>query len=232
MSKKELANTPSAEENPLFHDTWKLLKNYRDAVWNLELVVQQVRNSFEIEYGSSIEEFLDSMYLAGADIGGSKLENYARSIERSNKMLNLLNSAVEVLRNKHKHGEQYYWILYYSYLSPQQLQNTEEIIESLRPHIVNISHRTYYRKRPEAVQALSSILWGYTSKDCLEMLNKNNRWHGNGRKSERSGTGLRFTGNFARAIMVMLKIMPYKEYPFHQGNICCCSRCFFYVFRQ
>ena len=170
MSKK-IENTPSVEENPLFHDTWKLLKNYRDAVWNLELAVQHVKNTFEIEYGSSIEEFLESIYLAGADIGGSKLENYAKSIERSNKMLNLLNSAVDILRSKHKHGEQYYWILYYSYLSPQQLQNTE-IIESLMPHIANISKRTYYRKRPEAVQALSSILWGYTSKDCLEMLNK------------------------------------------------------------
>lgn len=131
-------NIPSEQENPLFHDTWKLLKNYRDAVWNLELAVQQVRSTFEIEYGSSIEEFLDSIYLAGADIGGSKLEDYAKSIERSNKMLTLLNSAVE----------------------------------SLRPHIANISPRTYYRKRPEAVHALSSILWGYTSKDCLEMLDK------------------------------------------------------------
>ena len=155
-------NIPTEQENPLFHDTWKLLKNYRDAVWNLELAVQQVRSTFEIEYGSSIE----------ADIGGSKLEDYAKSIERSNKMLTLLNSAVDILRSKHKHGEQYYWILYYSYLSPQQLQNTDEIIESLRPHIANISPRTYYRKRPEAVQALSSILWGYTSKDCLEMLDK------------------------------------------------------------
>ena len=50
--------------------------------------------------------------------------------------------------------------------------NTDEIIENLRPHIANISPRTYYRKRPEAVQALSSILWGYTSKGCLEMLDK------------------------------------------------------------
>ena len=83
-------NIPTQEENPLFHDTWKLLKNYRDAVWNLELAVQQVRNTFEIEYESSIEEFLDSMYIAGADVGGTKLENYAKSIERSNKMLNTL----------------------------------------------------------------------------------------------------------------------------------------------
>lgn len=160
------------QENPVFHDTWKLLKNYRDAVWNLELAVQQVRNTFEIEYGNSIDEFLDSMYAAGADVGGTRLENYARSIERSNRMLNLINSSVEILRTKHKHGEQYYWLLYYSYLSPQQLPNTDEIIEQLRPHIINISHRTYYRKRPEAIAALGSILWGYTSRDCLEILDR------------------------------------------------------------
>ena len=84
-------------------------------------------------------------------------------------MLTLLTSAVEILRSKHKHGEQYYWLLYYSYLSPQQLQNTDE---KLRPHIANISHRTYYRKRPEAILALSAILWGYTSKEHLKILDK------------------------------------------------------------
>lgn len=87
-------------------------------------------------------------------------------------MIQLLNSAVDILRSKHKHGEQYYWILYYSYLSPQQLQNTEEVLEKLAPHIMNISRRTYYRKRPEAIQALSDILWGYTSKNSLNILNK------------------------------------------------------------
>ena len=33
-------------ENPLYHNTWKLLKKYRDVVWSLELSVQQVRNRF------------------------------------------------------------------------------------------------------------------------------------------------------------------------------------------
>lgn len=58
-------------ENPLYHDTWKLLKKYRDVVWSLELSVQHVRTKFEIEYGTSIEDFLDSVYLAGADLAGS-----------------------------------------------------------------------------------------------------------------------------------------------------------------
>lgn len=87
-------------------------------------------------------------------------------------MLTLLDNAVELLRKKHKNGEQYDWILYYMYLSPQELQNTEEILEKLEPHITNISYRTYYRKRPKAIEALSTVLWGYTSKNCLRILNK------------------------------------------------------------
>ena len=85
-------------------------------------------------------------------------------------MLKLLDSAVELLRTRHKNGEAYYWLLYYSFLSPQQLKNVEEIIENLRPHIRDISFRTYYRKRQEAIDALSSVLWGYTSKDSLDVL--------------------------------------------------------------
>jgi len=157
-------------ENPLYHDTWRLLKKYRDVVWSLELSVQQVRNRFAIEYGSSIEDFLDSVYLAGADLSGTDIEHHAKCIERSNQMLKLLDSAIELLRNKHKNGETYYWLLYYSFLCPQQFRNVEEIIEQLRPHIRDISYRTYYRRRKEAIDALGSILWGYTSKDSLEIL--------------------------------------------------------------
>lgn len=65
-------------QNPLYHDTWKLLRKYRDVVWSLELSVQQVRSKFQIEYGSSIEDFLESIYLAGADLSGSEIEHHAR----------------------------------------------------------------------------------------------------------------------------------------------------------
>ena len=134
-------NITTEQDDPLFHDTWRLLKNYRDAVWNLELAVQQVRTTFQIEYGSTIEEFLDSIYLAGADVGGTKLESYAKSIERSNKMLTLLASAVEILRSKHKHGEQYYWLLYYSCKIQMKLLKSCVLILQISPTepiIVNV----------------------------------------------------------------------------------------------
>lgn len=169
--KKDWSTKP-LENTEFYHDTITLLEMYRDAVWNLELAVQQVEHLFLIKYNNSIQEFLDSMYLAGADIGGTKLEDYAKSIEKSNQMLTLLNNAVELLKKKHKNGEQYYWILYYAYLSSQELQNTEEILEKLEPHIGNILYHTYYRKRPAAIEALSAVLWEYTSKNCINILNK------------------------------------------------------------
>ena len=157
-------------DDPRFHNTWRLLRQYRDVVWSMEVSVTQLKNQFQVEYGSSIEEFLDSVYLAGADLSGTDLEQYARSIERSNKMLTLVRNAVEIMRSRHKFGEVYYWVLYYSFLSPQELRNVEEIIDQLRPHIRYISFRTYYRRRREAVETLSSILWGYTAQENLELL--------------------------------------------------------------
>ena len=139
---KKTAQEPKVTENPLYHDTWMLLRKYRDVVWSLELSVQQVRRQFQIEYGSSIEEFLESLYVAGVTFEGSAIEDHARCIERSYKMLKLLDTSVELLRTKHKYGESYYWLLYYTYLSPQQLANTQEIIEKLEPHIRDISYRT------------------------------------------------------------------------------------------
>jgi len=46
----------------------------------------------------------------------------------------------------------------------------EEIIERLRPYIRDISFRTYYRRRREAIDALGSVLWGYTTKEDLNIL--------------------------------------------------------------
>lgn len=168
MAKKN--NKGSVQDDLRYHDTWKLLKKYRDVVWSLELSVQQLKSQFQIEYGSSIDDFLDSVYMAGADLGGTQIEDHARCIERSQKMLTLVGNAVELLRTRHKNGEIFYWLLYYTYLSPQQFQNTEEIIEQLRPHMRDISFRTYYRRRKEAVAALSSVLWGYTAQDNLEII--------------------------------------------------------------
>ena len=165
-AKKEL----DVSENPLYHDTWTLLRKYREVVWSLELSVQKVRQRFQIEFGSSIEDFLESIYIAGVDFESSGIAEQARTIERNHKMLKLVDQSVEILREKHMFGEDYYWILFYSFLSPQQYHNSEEVVEQLQNHINHISYRTYFRKRKDAINALSSILWGFSTRDCKDIL--------------------------------------------------------------
>ena len=48
-------------ENLKYHDTLLLLQKYRDVVWGLEISVQQVKRRFQMEIGSSIEDFLESI---------------------------------------------------------------------------------------------------------------------------------------------------------------------------
>ena len=173
--RKGVRNKPeylNPEEDPRFHDTYKFLRRYRDATYSLKVVVHQMEIQFRMNYGTSVDEFLDSIYAAGVDLSGDDIEERAKSIERSNRMLKMLDSSVDLLRANHKHGEQYYWILYYTFLSPQKPNGTNEILEKLRPHISNISYRTYYRKRHKAIESLSIILWGYTAKETLNILNE------------------------------------------------------------
>lgn len=156
----------------VFHNTELLLKNYRDVVWSLEVAIHRVNRSFMNEFGSDIEGFLEMTYDAGMDLRGSELEAQAKNIAKSRNMLSMIDAAVDLLRKKHKNGEIYYWILYYTYLSPQELQSVEEIIEKLTDYMKDISQRTYFRKKNEAIRQLGSILWGYTSKECSEILSK------------------------------------------------------------
>ncbi len=109
MSGKMYEKRP--EEDARYHDTWRLLKKYRDVTWSLELSIRQVKNQFRIDYDCSIEDFLESIYMAGADLGGTDIENHARCIERSYKMLTLLENSVNLLRTHHQSGEVYAWIL-------------------------------------------------------------------------------------------------------------------------
>ena len=162
--------TQNPEHDPRYHNTRKLLGHYRDATYSLKVVVRQLEQQFKMQYGTSVDEFLESVYMAGMDLEDCEIIEHTKSIERSNKMLKLLNSSIQLLRENHKQGEHYYWILYYAFLSPHEAENTGEIIDSLGEHMDRPSYRTYFRKRTKAIQALSVILWGYTAQETSALL--------------------------------------------------------------
>ena len=126
----------TGEENNVYHDVIWLFKIYRAVNWRMQIKVNQVKHRIREEYGTDLDEFLDSIYQAGMDIN-QDLDDMKQRIEvinRSNKFLKLIDEAVELMRNFHPQGERYYWVLYYSYMSARKAENIDEILDLLEPH--------------------------------------------------------------------------------------------------
>ena len=152
-----------------YHDTWTLLKNYRSVSWSIEVSDYNLQADFRTEYGCASEAVLDGLEASNSN---THLESYVHSLERSKRMLQLINSAIDLMRKKHEKGELYYWILYYTYLAPHHYANNYEILHFLELKGMPMSMRNYYLRREEAINVLSSVLWGYTSTDCEELINR------------------------------------------------------------
>jgi len=147
-----------------YHDPVKLLRTYRDVRWNLKLSEEQHRLDFEEEYGMTISDYLDDIYAAGVDFVGTKLEHQANTMKRTAEMLRLIDTAVYLIRDNYSEGENYYWILYYTYLSPQRLNSVDNIVERVQHHAPHITKDVYYKHRKKAINTFSSVLWGFTTK--------------------------------------------------------------------
>ena len=98
------------EENTAYHDIIALFKIYRSVNWRMQIKINQVKYSFQMEYGTDVDSFLDSIYQAGMDINQDLAGEKERieSINRSNKFLKLIDEAVELMRKFHPNGERYY----------------------------------------------------------------------------------------------------------------------------
>lgn len=154
----------TGEENNVYHDVIRLFKIYRAVNWRMQIKVNQVKHRIREEYGTDLDEFLDSIYQAGMDIN-QDLDDMKQRIEvinRSNKFLKLIDEAVELMRNFHPQGERYYWVLYYSYMSARKAENIDEILDLLEPHFPKITriHRQRISGGESRLFKLSAVFCG------------------------------------------------------------------------
>ena len=87
------------------------------------------------------------------DLDNYRLENRIQSMRLSRSMMDRLNEAVSILRDKPQNGDMLYNIIYLTYIAPERLM-VVEICSKL-----HISDRSYYRLRQQALNILSIRLW-------------------------------------------------------------------------
>lgn len=59
------------------------------------------------------------------------------------------------------------------YISEKPCKNVEDIIKKTSEKTGEyMAWKTYYKHRKEAISILNTILWGFTSKECLPILER------------------------------------------------------------
>ena len=113
---------------------------------------------------------------AGRNRAASHVNGLLKSVARIKEFLDAIDMAANFMRKYHKKGEEYYWILYYAYFSPQQA-GVAEIIDMLprnsKRKQQKISVTTYNRYLKEATELMSSIMWGYDLEEYEDILKVN-----------------------------------------------------------
>ncbi|MBR4000405.1 MAG: hypothetical protein IKI93_18915 [Clostridia bacterium] len=159
------------DKETLWHDTQLLLRKYRQVKWALEVSSQQALKELQQRTGGTLDTFLHAAVFAGADISNTHLEGRAQSLERSRKMLALINESVDFMRRNHPRGELYYQTIYYFYLSPKEL-TINGILNEMEKDGYIVSDTTLRKHRNEAVRIIGEILWGYDDLESKNVLNE------------------------------------------------------------
>ena len=135
----------------MYHNTQMMLMHYRDIVWALECFPEQVAE--ELDRPLKDLDALLSMVDTQLAMGNTRLEHRMLSIKQSRLLLDRINDALTVLRQKPGNGEMMYNIIFQTFVTPDKLTH-QEILYRL-----DISDRHYYRLRQQAVNILSIRLW-------------------------------------------------------------------------
>ena len=163
--------TPDAcQPEERLHNTKLLLKQYRRVAYAVKISEDELNLRFEIEHGTKLSTLEVNAALAGMDLSNTKLESYTRTIVRSRNMLEIITSALEAVRQDPDRGELLYQILYLTYFTPQRLRNRDCILAALDREGFPMSSTTYHVYLNVAIKAIDRILWGYTARDCIEIV--------------------------------------------------------------
>lgn len=147
-----LGNIPTLSE-ALYRYTLRLLKHYRSYHWQLKVFTYRASGLTETPELTEPPKLAEN----GAYLDHEQKQLW-KQISFLSEYLSRFDHLVELIRNHHPYGEQYYWILYYTYLSPKKPECTDHILDLLSGQGCPIPRRTYFRKRKAAVETLAILI--------------------------------------------------------------------------
>lgn len=167
----KIVDSSESVQNWCFHNTKKLLKKYRNTKMCISAALDKLEDACEDELGFRFEKMAEFARYVDVDLSGTYLESRMKSMQQNRQMLAFIDRSLSSMRKYDRNGEEFYWIIYLKYMAPgdEKCINDADIVVKLREMKIPISISTFYRRLNAAINTLSSILWGYTARDTLQL---------------------------------------------------------------
>ena len=167
LENKALSNQERPDH---FHNTKHLLQQYRRVAYAVKMSEADLNVRIEMEHGTRLSNFELNAELAGIDLSNTKLENYARTVMRSKQMMEIINHALEYVKEDPDRGDLLHAVLEQTYFTTRKPRNREEILIALSRRGFDMSMASYHIYLKQAIRAIDRILWGYTARDCMDII--------------------------------------------------------------
>ena len=154
-----------------YHNTELLLESYRDMVWAVESIPDQIASELEMPF-ATLDELIDRIDLE-ISMENKAMEGRIHSITESRLLIDRMNEAISVLKKKPKDGELLYRVIYETYMGDEIYESVYDLFYKL-----SMTRRKYYELRKKAIRLISLRLWSAPNKevnmwlDVLTMLDK------------------------------------------------------------
>jgi len=157
ISEEKIREAKRKKQEKMYHNTHKLLQNYRTLAWLLEsfpeVIAEEIEQRFE-----TIDELIARLDV-DMEFGNRKLEERLESVKKTRFIIDKINEAVSLIRKSPDDGERLYNVLYLTYIAPEKLSHFDLLYR------LDVSTRHYYRLREKAVNKVSQRLWSAPDKE-------------------------------------------------------------------
>ena len=140
-----------ADNRRIYHNTQLMLEHYRDLVWVMETIPNELKSELDIPL-ADLDALISRLDLE-LSLNNHRLESRIYALIKSRMLMDRLNEAIDFLKTKPDEGELMYQIIYYTFIG-EKMNSVYDILNK-----IGIAKTRYYKLRKKAITMISVKLW-------------------------------------------------------------------------
>ena len=140
-----------ADNRRIYHNTHLMLQHYRDLVWVMETIPNELKSELDIPL-ANLDALISRLDIE-LSLNNRRLESRLDALIKTRALVDRLNEAINFLKTKPDEGELMYQIIYYTFIG-EKMNSVYDILNK-----IGIAKTRYYKLRKKAITMISVKLW-------------------------------------------------------------------------